>query len=74
MQDRLGTGHGSHPGALARADAEMPIAVTDSDEINMVACQVAHSIFRTPTRVARIRSHAYTQHASLLARRRSRST
>ena len=65
LQDRLdiGTvaGHGSHPGVLARAgaeDAEMLIAVTDSDEINMVACQVAHSMFRTPTRIARIRSHA----------------
>jgi trk system potassium uptake protein len=67
LQDRLdiGTvaGHGSHPGVLARAgaeDAEMLIAVTDSDEINMVACQVAHSMLRTPTptRIARIRSHA----------------
>ena len=75
LQDRLdiGTvaGHGSHPGVLARAgaeDAEMLIAVTDSDEINMVACQVAHSMFRTPTRIARIRSHAYTQHASLFSK------
>jgi trk system potassium uptake protein TrkA len=46
----------------------MLIAVTDSDEINMVACQVAHSMFRTPTRIARIRSHAYTQHASLFSK------
>jgi len=75
LQDRLdiGTvaGHGSHPGVLARAgaeDAEMLIAVTDSDEINMVACQVAHSMFRTPQRIARIRSHAYTQHASLFSK------
>ena len=75
LQDRLdiGTvaGHGSHPGVLARAgaeDAEMLIAVTDSDEINMVACQVAHSMFRTPQRIARIRSHSYTQHASLFSK------
>jgi len=72
LQDRLdiGTvaGHGSHPGVLTRAgaeDAEMLIAVTDSDEINMVACQVAHTLFRTPTRIARIRSHSYTQKPAL---------
>ena len=40
-------------------DAELLIAVTESVEINMVACQVAHTIFETPTRIARIRSRAY---------------
>ena len=41
------------------ADAELLIAVTESDEVNMVACQVAHTIFQTPTRIARIRARAY---------------
>ncbi|MBP8927189.1 MAG: Trk system potassium transporter TrkA [Pseudomonadales bacterium] len=75
LQDRLdiGTvsGHGSHPGVLARAgaeDAEMLIAVTNSDEVNMIACQVAHTLFRTPTRIARIRSHSYTQKSALFCK------
>ena len=75
LQDRLdiGTvsGHGSHPGVLARAgaqDAEMLIAVTNSDEVNMVACQVACTLFRTPTRIARIRSHSYTQKSALFCK------
>ena len=52
----------SHPDVLANAglnDAQLLIAVTESDEINMVASQVAHTIFNTPTRIARIRSWAY---------------
>jgi len=55
-------GVSSHPDILAQAglkEAELLIAVTESDEINMVACQVAHTIFQTPTRIARIRSRAY---------------
>jgi len=55
-------GHGSHPDVLAQAgarDADMLIAVTQVDEINMTACQVAHSIFEVPTRIARIRSQTY---------------
>ncbi|MGC6518004.1 MAG: Trk system potassium transporter TrkA [Candidatus Puniceispirillaceae bacterium] len=55
-------GVASHPDVLADAglsDAQLLIAVTESDEINMVATQVAHTIFRTPTRIARIRSWAY---------------
>ena len=55
-------GHGSHPDVLAQAgarDADMLIAVTQVDEINMTACQVAHSIFEVPTRVARIRAQSY---------------
>src|SRR5699024_7835682 len=57
------TGHGSHPNILEQAeaeDADMLIAVTSSDEVNMVACQVAHTLFRTPTKIARIRSSRYT--------------
>lgn len=55
-------GHGSHPDVLAAAgaaDAEMLIAVTFSDETNMVACQVAHSIFNIPTKIARVRAQSY---------------
>ena len=52
-------GHASHPDVLARAgaqDADMLIAVTGSDEVNMVACQVAHSLFRVRRRIAVERS------------------
>ena len=55
-------GVASHPDRLAEAgvgDAELLIAVTESDEINMVACQVSHTIFNTPVKIARIRSQAY---------------
>ena len=67
LQDRLDigtvTGQASHPDVLAKAgaaDADLLIAVTNSDEINMVACQVAYTLFRTPTKISRIRSNAYT--------------
>ena len=66
LQDRLDIGvvlgEASHPAILRRAgaeDADLLIAVTNSDEINMVACQIAYSLFRTPTRISRIRSTAY---------------
>ncbi len=55
-------GHASHPDVLERAgamDAEMIIAVTYADEVNMVACQIAHSLFNVPTKIARIRSQSY---------------
>ena len=55
-------GHGSHPDALARAgarEADMVIAVTFSDEVNMVACQVCHSLFSVPMKVARVRAQSY---------------
>ena len=55
-------GWASHPDVLRRAgadDADMLIAVTSSDEVNMVACQVCYSLFRTPTKIARIRSSSY---------------
>lgn len=55
-------GHASHPDILEKAgisDADMLVAVTNSDETNMVACQVAHSLFRTPTKIARVRSQQY---------------
>ncbi len=66
IQDQLDVrgyvGHGSHPDVLARAgaeDADMVIAVTLYDEVNMVACQVAHSLFGVPTKIARIRAQSY---------------
>lgn len=55
-------GHGAHPDVLAQAGAEqadMLIAVTLYDEVNMVACQVAHSLFNVPTKVARVRAQSY---------------
>ena len=55
-------GDAAHPSVLIQAgieDADLLIAVTSRDEINMVACQVAYSLFRTPTKIARIRSNAY---------------
>jgi trk system potassium uptake protein TrkA len=72
LQDRLDlrtiTGHASHPDILRAAgaeDADMLVAVTDSDETNMVACQVAYSVFHTPTKIARIRAIEYLSHPSL---------
>lgn len=41
------------------ADADLMVAVTSSDEINMVACQMAYTLFNTPTRIARIRNSEY---------------
>ena len=55
-------GHASHPDVLERAgaaDADMLIAVTFADEVNMVACQVAHSLFSVPTKIARVRHQSY---------------
>lgn len=55
-------GHGSHPHILERAgarDADMIIAVTFADEVNMMACQIAHSLFEIPTKIARVRAQSY---------------
>lgn len=72
LSDRLdiGTvvGRGSYPTVLrdgGAEDADMLIAVTPSDEINMVACQVAYTLFRTPTKIARVRSTAYLSRTGL---------
>jgi len=56
------TGLASHPHILERAgakDADMIIAVTLSDEVNMVVCQVAHSVFSIPRKIARVREQSY---------------
>ena len=71
LQDRLDVrtvvGHASYPEVLERAgaaDADMIIALTDSDETNMVACQIAYTLFHTPTKIARIRAAEYGQPCS----------
>jgi len=56
------TGHASDPNVLQAAgveDADMIIAVTYADEVNMVACQVAHSLFGVPMKLARVRQQSY---------------
>lgn len=61
-------GRGSFPTVLRQAgadDADMLVAVTNSDETNMVACQVAYTLFHTPTKIARVREAAYLTRAGL---------
>lgn len=55
-------GNGAYPETLEEAgarEADMIIAVTFSDEVNMVACQIAHSLFNVPTKIARVRAQGY---------------
>ncbi len=66
LQDRLDirtvVGHAAYPEVLDRAganDADIIVALTDTDETNMVACQVAYTTFHTPTKIARIRAAEY---------------
>ncbi|MBK5922043.1 Trk system potassium transport protein TrkA [Rhodothalassium salexigens] len=59
-------GYASDPALLDQAgaeDAELLIAVTWSDEVNMIACQVADTLFQVPTKIARVRNQAYLQPA-----------
>jgi len=74
LQDHLDIrtvqGEASYPEVLSSAgadDADMIIAVTDSDETNMIACQVAYTIFHTPTKIARVRAVEYLSHTQLFA-------
>ena len=74
MRDRLDIrtiqGHASHPQVLEQAgaaDADIVIALTDSDETNMLACQIAYTMYRTPTKIARIRALEYTAVKDLFA-------
>lgn len=67
LQDRLDirtvVGNAAHPAILEAAGceaADMIVALTNSDEVNMVACQVAYSLYGTPTKIARIRSSDYS--------------
>ncbi len=72
LQDRLDintvTGHAAHPRVIRDAggeDADMLVAVTASDETNIVACQVASMLFQTPTKISRIRSPDFASNARL---------
>ena len=72
LQDRMDirtiVGRGSYPNVLRQAgieDADMLVAVTNSDEVNMIACQIAFTLFRTPTKIARIRAMAYITRSDL---------
>lgn len=72
LQDRLDlrtvTGQAANPETLARAgadDCDLLLAVTPSDEINMVACKLADTLFNVPTKIARIRSADYMKHPEL---------
>ena len=74
MQDRLDIrtvqGQASHPDILRQAgadDADMVIAVTNSDETNMVACQATWTLFHTPTKIARVRAPEYLKHPALFS-------
>ncbi len=74
LQERLDirtvTGHASHPSVLRLAgadDADMIIAVTSSDETNMLACKIANTLFNTPTKIARVRATDYLKEEKLFA-------
>ncbi|MCC5858758.1 MAG: Trk system potassium transporter TrkA [Ectothiorhodospiraceae bacterium] len=74
LQDRLDlrtvVGNATHPPVLERAgaqDAVMLIAVTNSDEANMIACQVAYTLYHTPTKIARVRAVEYLNHPQLFS-------
>jgi len=64
-------GHASLPSVLAQANAanaDLLIAATTNDELNMMACQVAHSLFKVPTKLARVRESEYVDHEELCGR------
>ena len=72
LKDRLDIatveGQVSYPDVLLSAgakDADMLIAITESDEVNLIACQIAYSLFRTPKKICRLRSNAYVKHEEL---------
>ncbi len=74
LQDRLDVravaGNACFPSVLENAgiaDTDILVALTNSDEVNIVACEVANHLYRTPTKIARIRSAEYTSRAELFA-------
>ena len=74
LQDRLDlrtvTGSASHPAVLELAgarDADLLLAVTQSDETNLVACKLAATLFNIPTRVARVRAADYLSHPEIFS-------
>ena len=67
---RTVAGNASYPAVLEAAgiaDTDMLVALTSSDEVNIVACEIAHALFRTPTKIARIRASEYTSQERLFA-------
>lgn len=74
LQDRLDlrtvTGNAAHPETLERAgarDADMILAVTQSDETNLVACKLAATMFNIPTKIARVRAADYLSHPEMFS-------
>ena len=74
LQDRFDlrtlVGNASHPATLEQAgiaDADILLAVTQSDEVNMVACKLASSLYNTPTKIARIRATGYLDHPEIFS-------
>jgi len=74
LQDRLDVrtvaGNASYPTVLEAAgvpEADIIVALTNSDEVNMMACEVAYTLYRTPTKIARIRSAEYTSRPELFS-------
>ncbi len=72
LQERLDIrtvqGRASYPNVLRRAgadDADMIIAVTNSDETNMLACKIADILFQTQTKIARVRAQEYLREDNL---------
>ncbi len=72
LQDRLDirtvAGNASYPTVLEAAgapEADIIVALTSSDEVNMMACEIAYTLYRTPTKIARIRSAEYTNRPEL---------
>jgi trk system potassium uptake protein TrkA len=67
---RTVAGNASYPQILEAAgvaDADIIVALTSSDEVNMVACEIANALYRTPTKIARIRAPEYTTEEKLFA-------
>ena len=74
LQDRLDirtvAGNASYPSVLEAAgapEADIIVALTNSDEVNMMACEIAYTLYRTPTKIARIRSAEYTNRSELFS-------
>jgi trk system potassium uptake protein TrkA len=68
LEVRTVVGNAAHPTVLEAAgagEADVMVALTSSDEVNMMACEVAFALFRTPTKIARIRAAEYTDRAEL---------
>lgn len=81
LQDRYDLrtvcGHAAHPAVLEQAgaeDADMILAFTNSDETNMIACQVAWTLFQTPTKIARVRALEYLKHPEIFSDYENKST